>query len=836
MDPLVLSRRVSACLLLTFALALWAVSPVAAALATQGRTAFDTPNPDDARWDNRFGAPWVGSFTTCALETSSGTVYVGGWGYMTAGGGDCPALAYWDGAMWSPVGGGFETTDAVSAMLLDNQGGLVVAGTFAAAGGVPASNIARWDGSQWTAMGAGLDSYVYCLAKDSHGNIYAGGAFSNSGSTPMSRVARWNGTSWSALGTGIAGLTVSALAVDGASRLYAGGSFEAAGGVPATNVARWNGTSWSALNGPPENPGVSGYVRAMAIDHDGGLFIAGDIGVAGSLQVHEIARWSGGTWSSLGILPYDFNPGEGILSLVIDQAGLLVAGGSFSSIRGVPISRLARWNGTSWSSLGRHELSSGSVSSVTLGHHNDLIVAGGVQSVAGSAAGVARWDGSDWHGYGWGLSGIALAMARDDSGHIYVGGGFSSVADSATSHFGRWDGAGWGHVGDDMGADDFVHALVCDHSGNVYAAGLFSTVGGVPAERVARFDGTRWWPLGDGLFGDVRALARDSHGTLFSGGGFSDVTSTGQSLNNIAQWNGSEWINVGGGIEGMVRSMVADGAGNLYVGGLFWQAGGVEMSCVARWNGSTWSPLGSGIAGIVYALALAPDGTLYAAGVFDQAGTSAVSNVVRWNGSTWSALGAGLDGEVDALAVDASGNLYAGGYFAHAGGVAAEKIAKWNGSSWFSLGSGIGSFGSHVSTLAFDSQGNLLVGGYFSVAGGKLATSISLWHASAVLAVDEPLVGSMSVAIKAASPYPVPAAGRVQLNFALPQAGPSRVDVLEVTGRRVRTLQNGPLSEGPHTIVWDGCDERGVRLASGVYFMRMSQGSAVAMRRVVLVH
>jgi len=60
--------------------------------------------------------------------------------------------------------------------------------------------------------------------------------------------------------------------------------------------------------------------------------------------------------------------------------------------------------------------------------------------------------------------------------------------------------------------------------------------------------------------------------------------------------------------------------------------------------------------------------------------------------------------------------------------------------------------------------------------------------------------------------------------------------VYDVRGREVRTLVDEPQSAGIHRIGWDGRDEGGGELPSGVYFYRLQVGDAiVAMRKAVLV-
>ncbi len=40
----------------------------------------------------------------------------------------------------------------------------------------------------------------------------------------------------------------------------------------------------------------------------------------------------------------------------------------------------------------------------------------------------------------------------------------------------------------------------------------------------------------------------------------------------------------------------------------------------------------------------------------------------------------------------------------------------------------------------------------------------------------------------------------------------------DIRGRQVKTLHDGPLTEGRHELVWHGDDDAGRALASGVYF------------------
>ncbi len=62
-----------------------------------------------------------------------------------------------------------------------------------------------------------------------------------------------------------------------------------------------------------------------------------------------------------------------------------------------------------------------------------------------------------------------------------------------------------------------------------------------------------------------------------------------------------------------------------------------------------------------------------------------------------------------------------------------------------------------------------------------------------------------------------------------------RLDVIDVAGRRVRTLVRGALGAGTHHLAWNGRDDAGRRVAAGVYFARLVASGRVQARRLVLV-
>lgn len=71
------------------------------------------------------------------------------------------------------------------------------------------------------------------------------------------------------------------------------------------------------------------------------------------------------------------------------------------------------------------------------------------------------------------------------------------------------------------------------------------------------------------------------------------------------------------------------------------------------------------------------------------------------------------------------------------------------------------------------------------------------------------------------------------LRFQIPESGDVDLDVYDVQGRRVRELVATRLEPGFHTVAWDGRDDRGNALASGLYFYRLVQGESIVTGRAL---
>ena len=83
--------------------------------------------------------------------------------------------------------------------------------------------------------------------------------------------------------------------------------------------------------------------------------------------------------------------------------------------------------------------------------------------------------------------------------------------------------------------------------------------------------------------------------------------------------------------------------------------------------------------------------------------------------------------------------------------------------------------------------------------------------------------------------YPNPFNAETQIAYTVPVAGLVELAVYNVLGQRERTLVQEEQAAGRHQVVWDGRNDMGTQVASGVYFYRFTSAQGVQVRRLLLL-
>lgn len=84
--------------------------------------------------------------------------------------------------------------------------------------------------------------------------------------------------------------------------------------------------------------------------------------------------------------------------------------------------------------------------------------------------------------------------------------------------------------------------------------------------------------------------------------------------------------------------------------------------------------------------------------------------------------------------------------------------------------------------------------------------------------------------------HPNPFNPSTRISFKISDHSPSyTLAIFNLKGQKVKTLASGYLEKGSHLAVWDGTDESGQNVSSGVYHYRLSNGSQSQTKRMVLM-
>lgn len=83
--------------------------------------------------------------------------------------------------------------------------------------------------------------------------------------------------------------------------------------------------------------------------------------------------------------------------------------------------------------------------------------------------------------------------------------------------------------------------------------------------------------------------------------------------------------------------------------------------------------------------------------------------------------------------------------------------------------------------------------------------------------------------------YPNPFNPFTKILYATPTDGNISIEIYNVLGKRIKTLFMGYQQAGNHEIQWNGLDDSGVQMASGIYFVTLRSGQFVTAKRMTLM-
>jgi agmatine deiminase len=83
--------------------------------------------------------------------------------------------------------------------------------------------------------------------------------------------------------------------------------------------------------------------------------------------------------------------------------------------------------------------------------------------------------------------------------------------------------------------------------------------------------------------------------------------------------------------------------------------------------------------------------------------------------------------------------------------------------------------------------------------------------------------------------FPNPLADNATIPFTNLESGNMKLEIMNIQGQVIRTLVNGAIESGSHTIAWDGTDGDGNKVSNGIYIYRLTGQNSCLTKRMIVI-
>jgi uncharacterized delta-60 repeat protein len=601
------------------------------------------------------------------------------------------------------VGTGFD--NYVNLIVQQTDGKIIVGGDFTTYNNVPAKRIIRLnsDGSIDTTFntGLGFNDNVKTIAIQNDRKILVGGSFEYYNNIYQEYIVRLNvdGTIDNSFNTGNGfGSQVNTISLQTDGKIVVGGYFSTYDNLPANGIVRLNTDGTKDNTFEINTVGSENVITDIVLQSDGKVIVSGDFRtVFGSVSNYKIIRLdSNGMIDPLFSTQAIFN--YPVQSIVLQNDGKLVVGGTFTLYNGLSSNKIIRLNTNGLKDVSFNE--------------------------------------------GIGFDANVNSISFQTDGKLVVGGDFNNYNGNAANFLTRLNnGIIETNYIENTGFNSHVLSIVEQTDGKIIVGGVFNNYNGLTEKNIIRLneDDTKdtTFNSGTGFNGPVRSIALQADGKILVGGSFTSYNGLIEKYIIRLNSDGTKdtTFNTGLGFNFSVNTIVLQPDGKILVGGSFTTYNGSFNRSLIRLNSNgskdtSFNTILNTDGGYISSIALQMDGKINIAGEFELYYNAPIRSFARLNSNGLFDTGLFFNnGGVKTILMQPDQKIVLGGYFyeGSGGGVThRNKITRLNTSANFDSSFSTGTTGLNfdVKTIALQPDGKLILGGGFTTYQSILAQRI----------------------------------------------------------------------------------------------------------------
>jgi hypothetical protein len=120
-----------------------------------------------------------------------------------------------------------------------------------------------------------------------------------------------------------------------------------------------------------------------------------------------------------------------------------------------------------------------------------------------------------------------------------------------------------------------------------------------------------------------------------------------------------------------------------------------------------------------------------------------------------------------------------------------------------------------------------------NINGGEIATSFGEGHVGLLTSIGP--TGLVPTAFGLEQNYPNPFNAQTRISFAISKPCHASLEIFDMTGRKVATLENSFFDIGMYSVIWNGKTDGGKPLSSGIYFYQLKADTFLDTQRMLML-